>query len=174
MNTATNNDDNGGNPAAENFAAPPRTLGESIDGWSRKHWSFSGRASRSEFWWTCAFIGLLQTAFTLTIPGLFDSPNAMWIARVVINLWFLMPVLAVLTRRLHDIGRSGWWFWAVLLPWLPDTFALEEWQLFADYMADANLPGLVWLLHSAIAVGLLLWWGCKPGQCGKNRFDDAA
>jgi len=171
---ATTAIDNGSNPAAtDNFAALPRTLGESVDGWGRRHWNFSGRASRSEFWWTCAFIGLLQTAFTLTMPGLFDSPNAMWIARIVINVWFLMPVLAALTRRLHDIGLSGWWLWAILLPWLPDVFVLQAWRPFDDYMAVANLPGLIWSLHSAIAVGLLVWWGCKPGQSDKNRFNKA-
>lgn len=171
MNTTTGNGDNYSD--TENFAAPPRTLGESIDNWSRKHWNFSGRASRSEFWWTFAFIGLLQTAFMLTVPGLFGSPNAMRIVRIVINVWFLMPVLAALTRRLHDIGRSGWWLWAILLPWLPDVFVLEEWRLLDDYMADVNLPGLIWLLLSAISVVLLFWWGCKPGQPNKNRFNEA-
>jgi len=29
-----------------------------------------------------------------------------------------IPTLSVTVRRLHDVGKSGWWCWLWLIPWL--------------------------------------------------------
>ena len=60
---------------------------------------FSGRAPRSEFWWFALFqLGVLVIA-TLISQVLYG----------IAALALLLPALAVGARRLHDIGRSGWW-----------------------------------------------------------------
>ncbi len=59
---------------------------------------FRGRAARNEFWWFFLFVTLL---------GWLVSANG-----VLQTIWWLLtlcPLLAVGARRLHDIGRSGWW-----------------------------------------------------------------
>ncbi len=60
---------------------------------------FTGRAPRSEFWWFALFQVLV-----LLVTG-FVSEIAYGIAALAL----LLPALAVGARRLHDIGRSGWW-----------------------------------------------------------------
>lgn len=61
--------------------------------------TFSGRASRSEFWWFFLF----QLLALIVTSMLGDT------AYSIAALLLLLPALAVGTRRLHDIGRSGWW-----------------------------------------------------------------
>jgi uncharacterized membrane protein YhaH (DUF805 family) len=61
---------------------------------------FSGRASRSEYWWFYLFTVLATDAAVLLggpVGGL-------------ASLFFFLPSLALFVRRLHDVGRSGWWF----------------------------------------------------------------
>ena len=61
--------------------------------------TFSGRASRSEFWWFFLF-QVLAIIVTSMLGEMVYS---------VVVLALLLPALAVGTRRLHDVGRSGWW-----------------------------------------------------------------
>jgi uncharacterized membrane protein YhaH (DUF805 family) len=61
---------------------------------------FTGRASRSEYWWFYLFTVLATDAAVLLggpVGGL-------------ASLFFFLPSLALFVRRLHDVGRSGWWF----------------------------------------------------------------
>ena len=61
--------------------------------------TFSGRAKRSEFWWFFLFQVLVMVATSM----LGDVING------IASLALLLPALAVGARRLHDIGRTGWW-----------------------------------------------------------------
>ena len=77
---------------------------------------FEGRASRSEYWWFYLFT-VLATAAADMLGGTVGY---------LASLAFFLPGLALVARRLHDTGRSGWWFLiaftvigiAVLLYWL--------------------------------------------------------
>jgi hypothetical protein len=76
----------------------------------RKYATFSGTASRPEYWWFVLFnfLGSLVFSFTgvLALRGL-------W------SLVMLLPGLAVAVRRLHDTSRSAWWLLtAFIAPWL--------------------------------------------------------
>lgn len=76
----------------------------------RKYATFSGTASRSEFWW---FI-LVAWIFNM-IVGLLANDHS---AFSILNLAVLIPSLAVGSRRLHDVGHTGWWQLLYLLPFL--------------------------------------------------------
>lgn len=68
----------------------------------QKYATFSGRASRSEYWyWILAFwIGwYIIIAFTHLYP--------------IYDFGLLIPTLAVGVRRLHDTNHSGWWLVAI-------------------------------------------------------------
>lgn len=66
-----------------------------------KYVDFSGRATRSEYWWFYLFQVLASVACNLlaSVFGLF----------ALIPLLWLVPAFAAGARRLHDINRSGWW-----------------------------------------------------------------
>jgi len=61
---------------------------------------FEGRASRSEYWWFYLFT-LLAGAAADRLSGSVGN---------IATLVFFLPGLALMVRRLHDVGRGGWWF----------------------------------------------------------------
>ena len=67
---------------------------------------FKGRSRRSEYWLGCLSVSLLG----LVIGGILDDYAWIW------TLAILVPNLAISVRRLHDIGRSGWWYLINLVP----------------------------------------------------------
>ena len=67
--------------------------------------TFKGRARRSEYWWFNLFYVLVYLASGAVDARLGDSGAV--IALALLGLF--LPALAVSVRRLHDIGRSGWW-----------------------------------------------------------------
>lgn len=81
-----------------------------------KYVTWKGRASRSEYWYFQLFnFGLSMICAVLQNIG----PNAkvvFGVLSIVIALGLLLPGLSVLVRRLHDLGKSGWWFWLLLIP----------------------------------------------------------
>ena len=87
--------------------------------------TFTGRASRSEFWWFFLFQVLVMAATGM----LGDVING------IASLALLLPALAVGARRLHDIGRTGWWQ-LLLLTGIGFLVLLYWWEQPSD--ASAN------------------------------------
>lgn len=75
----------------------------------RKYADFSGRADRSEYWSFALTNGLIS--FLIRLVG------ASWLD-VAFAAVMMVPWLAVATRRLHDVGRSGWRLMFVLVPFV--------------------------------------------------------
>ncbi|MEC0371830.1 DUF805 domain-containing protein [Paenibacillus chibensis] len=73
---------------------------------------FQGRARRQEYWMFTLISGIISIALSLyeTFRGL--SSGLSW----VYTLAVFMPTLAVTVRRLHDTGKSGFWFFINFLP----------------------------------------------------------
>lgn len=63
--------------------------------------NFSGRARRSEYWYFALFLLIISL-----IP----------IVNLIVGLISIIPSIAVSVRRLHDIGKSGWWLLLFLIP----------------------------------------------------------
>lgn len=80
--------------------------------------AFSGRARRKEYWYFTLFYALslvLAVIFDLFTGTLDDSIGFGWISGAYF-IATLLPALAVSVRRLHDIGRSGWWMLLLFVP----------------------------------------------------------
>lgn len=75
---------------------------------------FSGRARRKEFWMFYLFnaiaIAILYMPFIVT-----QETSLVFIVPVYLLAVFL-PTLAVIVRRLHDTGKSGWWYLITFIP----------------------------------------------------------
>jgi uncharacterized membrane protein YhaH (DUF805 family) len=82
------------------------TFQESIKVCFGKYADFTGRASRSEYWWFVLFILLVSMAASVISPKL----------SALFTLATLLPSIAAATRRLHDTNRTGWWQLLVLVP----------------------------------------------------------
>lgn len=82
---------------------------QSISACLSKYATFRGRASRSEFWWFILFYSLLSSAAQI-FDGVFLASGAIPFLSMCITFILTLPTLAVMVRRLHDTGRSGWWY----------------------------------------------------------------
>jgi uncharacterized membrane protein YhaH (DUF805 family) len=69
--------------------------------------TFEGRASRSEFWWFYVFT--LIVGIIVDIATHATDSSVVTVVGALVSLAIVIPSLAVASRRLHDIGRSGWW-----------------------------------------------------------------
>lgn len=88
----------------------------------KQYADFKGRARRKEYWYFILFNGI----FALIAMGLdnllgitFSSYNRNLFYGYIYLLYGLIvfiPSLAVVVRRLHDVGKSGWWYLIVLIP----------------------------------------------------------
>ena len=84
-----------------------------IDLFIRRYADFKGKTSRRQFWmgYLC-FVLLLLTLFSIDVAIGEEMP----ICTLVDTLAFTVPFAAAAIRRLHDTGRSGWWFLIQYVP----------------------------------------------------------
>jgi uncharacterized membrane protein YhaH (DUF805 family) len=68
---------------------------------------FSGRSTREEYW-MFTLIYMLTYLLLVAIAMAFDS-QLFQILFSLFSLAVLIPNLSITARRLHDVGRSGWW-----------------------------------------------------------------
>ena len=139
--------DNDGRPTENSMVG----FGQAIKLGFGKYADFGGRATRAEYWWwvllivLVGWVPLIGTLFTLAT---------------------FIPSLAVTSRRLHDLDRSGWWQG---LPWL-----LVVVMVITAILSGSNDLWAVLTVASvlsAIAVWiLLLVWLCMRGQEGANQY----
>jgi uncharacterized membrane protein YhaH (DUF805 family) len=83
---------------------------EAVNTCFKKYATFSGRASRSEYWYWVLFTFICAFGLAILSVAIFGQQNP---NRDLLNNIFtvvtIIPGLAVTSRRLHDVNRSGWW-----------------------------------------------------------------
>jgi uncharacterized membrane protein YhaH (DUF805 family) len=81
--------------------------------------NFQGRAVRSEFWYWTLFSILVNIFFSLAgamVHAVVFLHLIVALIGLVFSLGFLIPSIAVTVRRLHDLDKSGWWYFIILIP----------------------------------------------------------
>lgn len=157
-----------------------------------KYFSFSGRASRPEYWWFLLFVVIGSLVFTLLDGLLFRVDAAVGDSQgTLAPLWQLamfIPLLAAGWRRLQDAGRPGWY---ILLPMLVSLVSLVglflgifSFGIIEQKVADPETlrwPAAVLGLGGLFAVTILqlvltvmmLWWLTRPSELGANAYGPA-
>jgi uncharacterized membrane protein YhaH (DUF805 family) len=120
------------------------TFIDAIKSYFKNYATFRGRARRSEFWFAALFTFLASSAISIIAPGHTEMVGQYAIQQnsTLSNLWDLatfLPTLAIMWRRLHDVNKSGGWFFFVLLPIVGWVLLLI--QLVKDGDAAANRFG---------------------------------
>ncbi len=165
------------------------TFVEAIKSCLSKYARFSGRASRSEYWWFVLFIFLASAVLGIVDNALFGvdpiTQTSNGVFGPLFNLATLLPVFAVGWRRMHDSGKPGWY---LLLPMLV-TFAtfffimvgMMSFTSMLNIGADpemllgpAAFLGVTGMVTAAIVqvilIVLLLWWLTRPSDAGTNAY----
>ncbi len=181
------------------LSKPMMTIQESVQVCLRKYADFSGRATRAEFWWwllattlVSFAISAIDTAISTLLRTL--SEFAFSPFSTIFGLAILLPNLAVTARRLHDIGKSGWWqlVWFVIAGagWIlfvigiiitivrlvsGDSFSgVENGDFFANTDFADFVPALVtFLIAMLVSLAVFVWyliWLVRQGDYGANRY----
>jgi uncharacterized membrane protein YhaH (DUF805 family) len=152
------------------FVGPLRAIGLGFG----KYVRFTGRSSRSEFWWWILFWYLVLFAFSVGLALLIVNParvncdtrtlanctfNAtpLWIYSAAFLIFFIgtvAPTVAIMCRRLQDAERSGNWVWLY----------------FATIFVNL-IPVVGHIISLAISILFIVWFAW-PGTPGPNRFGD--
>ncbi|MGI9170678.1 MAG: DUF805 domain-containing protein [Caulobacteraceae bacterium] len=118
--------------------------------WRELFTSPKGRTARAPFWIGAIAIFLLSAIYEAVAGG------TLWL----LTFWFVYPALlasgaCVLSKRLHDRGRSGWWAALVLLA------LVMIWPTPRGASAVLALPAIVWAVVELVVLA---------GEQGANRF----
>lgn len=142
--------------------------------WKSLFFTADGRIGRQAFW-----IGWLTLLGVHMVAG--------WIPLIgwALGLAALFASVCLYTKRLHDMGRSGWW---QLLPIVFGPVVVVSAALGvgisaiiagatdgrADFAALASLGGLFGALALAgvVVIGFTVWVGVSQGQVGENRYGE--
>lgn len=167
---------------------------EAVQGCFSKYVTFSGRASRPEYWFFFLFIVIwnaiagfidwqfftsvvtTETEGTTTVTATSSQPVQSIVALVV-----FLPHLAVAWRRMHDSGRSGLYALFPILLMIGTALVLVFGIGIADIFSSGGSMDLLFtrltllILIPALIVGLVspllvLWWLTRPSQPGNNKY----
>ena len=135
-------------------ATQPRVgFGTAIGLGFKNYFKFKGRSTRAEYWWFVLFYFLVSLI-----------PIVNWFVWVV----FIIPTISLTTRRLHDIGKTGWWqlifiFMYILL------FVL----LIPFFIATAIIGIVAFIIWFILFLIITIWWirwMATKGNDGPNKF----
>ena len=110
---------------------------------------FSGRSRRKEYWYFQLFNAIVMIFLGLFAIAFSDQGKP---AMIPFGLMFaygfvaFVPSLAVTIRRLHDIGKSGWWYCIAFVPLIGGLILLVFTLLDSDpdrneYGPNPKVPG---------------------------------
>jgi uncharacterized membrane protein YhaH (DUF805 family) len=103
----------------------------------KKYADFSGRARRKEYWMFALFTAIFEIIAILFDNALGNTTEDLGYG-LILSLYLLaiiLPGLAVSVRRLHDVGKSGWWMFIGSIPFIGGIW------LFILTVTDSQ-PGL--------------------------------
>lgn len=151
--------------------APARTFGQSIVVCLENYFQFSGRASRSEYWFFFLFLILVNMLATMIDVSLFsyDFDDTFAPLSTVLALILFFPSISVTWRRLHDTNKSGWWSGGFMLVWLFYLMFLGVISNIASSEVALFYMGI--LIFGSIAYSIvIIVFLCTKGDLSENRF----
>ena len=141
----------------------------------RKYVTFEGRARRKEYWMFTLFIVVFVVVTMLLDILLFgatpDNPTSPRYLTTLYGLFVFLPTLTVVVRRLHDIGRSGWW----LAGYYGVAFVCTILMMIGSVLmlggkgSGMALTGVGFAVLMITAVWMIVWM-CFDSQAGENKY----
>lgn len=137
----------------------------------RRSFSASGRSGRTEVWVYLLAVTLISVLFS-AITAWFLTPALSRWASLAVTLFIAIPVVSLVIRRIHDLGRSGWWSLALALGAVR-LLLLDILQGSLGWDARATAERLFtwvdWAVFPAFGLAyiVVIAW---PGTKRENRF----
>ncbi|MDQ2092089.1 DUF805 domain-containing protein [Marimonas arenosa] len=136
---------------------------------TEKYATFSGRASRSEYWW---FV------LAAVIMGLVISLLGSWLLSTIFSLALFVPAAAAGSRRLQDTGRPGWYIFIPMgLGLIGQLFFGGRVEIDPTTGMPLDMPGMGQMMFMGlfgivqlVIVVVFIWWLTRPSDEGENEF----
>ena len=97
--------------------------------------SLGGRSSRSEYWWFVLGGGIFNILCTVLAVSIDEGLIAL------LPVLLLPAAITLVVRRLHDLGKSGWWFFIGLITLVGAIYLIYLFVQEGD--SEANVYGSV-------------------------------
>ena len=104
------------------------SFSDAIKSYFKNYANFNGRARRSELWFASLGVGVISFVLSMFASAIDGSGNV-GLFTVVYYLWsvaIFIPSLAVTVRRLHDVNKSGGYYFMILIPIVGAILLLVE------------------------------------------------
>lgn len=129
---------------------------------------FSGRARRKEYWMFILF-NLIFSIVANIIDYIFGTRNIVLTYGLFSGLYtlvVLIPSLAVAVRRLHDVGKSGWFMIFILVPLLLFSYFAGAYPSDPSLLAPMGITAVIFF---GIAIWMLVLF-CTEGEVNDNKW----
>lgn len=157
-----------------------------------KAFTFTGRARRSEYWYWVLFTSLVSIPFSIFFEVVPEDSWTLIPGFMVYGIWYVFNMIAsfaVAVRRLHDIGRSGWWYggpmiygficamvmimWCIAKLWLIayDGATSTAWDTFAPLIPVLAVMFIAFIPYMIFLIVLLVWF-CTDSTPGPNKYGE--
>ncbi len=111
-----------------------------LDAITHKYTDFSGRARRAEYWMFTLIYSIIRIVLVI-ISLMIENETAYLVIRMIdaiFSLAIIIPTISITVRRLHDIGKSGYWYfisfitliggiWMLILLVTDSDYGTNEW-----------------------------------------------
>ena len=140
----------------------------------KKYVIFEGRARRKEYWMFVLFSYIFTFAAMAAdeiLTGAYSSGKPKFITSVFL-LFIFLPALTVWVRRLHDIGKSGWWVAGCYAAYIVLTGIMIVGAV--GFAATNSVPlGILAIAPYVVLLAIAIWmlvWLCRDSQPGPNAY----
>lgn len=99
----------------------------------KQYTDFKGRASRGQYWRFVLCYVIVSIPLAIIDALVFKAQ----VLGLILALGLLLPSIAIGIRRLHDLGRCGWWYLIALIPFLGPIALLIMFCLPGEAKANA-------------------------------------
>lgn len=116
---------------------------------TRHYADFKGKSGRKEFWMSYFLYSILWFVLYVSTMGI-----SVWFGLIFSTLFFLatmLPIICLTVRRLHDIGKSGWWYFISAVPLVGTIWLL----ILLCKGGESSSPKVRWILSDTIVTAIL-------------------
>jgi uncharacterized membrane protein YhaH (DUF805 family) len=138
---------------------------------------YSGRSDRLEYWTFCLLTVFFALMFAITIQYGVPFEGAYLMVTSLLILWFTLSHVALMVRRLHDHGLSGFW---LILPFTGLCIAAAGYlggEGHSSYMRYVMETYGLWITRGGLGLAsvtstILVSYLIGPGSEKENKYGD--
>jgi uncharacterized membrane protein YhaH (DUF805 family) len=135
---------------------------EDVMDWKYLFTSFEGRINRKPYW-IGALVFLAVVIVLYLIIFALGGFSALIVGYIIIAILSIYPSLALMTKRFHDRGKSGWWALVFYIPTVINSVVS-----YTD--PDSTITMITSVITLLVSIWILIELGFLKGKPGSNEY----